>query len=144
MVGVGSIFKKKIIETEIDTTKLKHVLEYLRNSNKLTISIDHLDKLMRNYGSPQFTYNILNSAYDSDPALQTMIKDFDDKKVSLFSITELPSDSEDSMDELDLDTEPDDANNDRDDDLDFEMGRPEGDEENSPIVKKMARRAAKL
>lgn len=147
MAWKRTLFKKKIIETEVDTDKLTHVLEYLRNANQLTVSLKKLDQMMQNYGSPQFSYGVLNSAYESDPTLQTLIKDFDDKKITLFGPNEVPFDQQSNDFDLDLDSDTgmDTDQEDQEQEIDdLNTNRPPGDEENAPIVKKMAKRAAKL
>ena len=50
---------------------------------------------MRNSGQSEFTYDIFKAAYDADPALQELVKDFDQEQITL---------KQDSNDELDTDT----------------------------------------
>lgn len=40
---------------------------------------------MRNMHGEQFNYEVLKAAYDSDPKLQNLIKDFDQKTIELKS-----------------------------------------------------------
>ena len=40
---------------------------------------------MQNMGRGQFNYDIFKSAYDSDPKLQQLVKNFDQKKIELKS-----------------------------------------------------------
>lgn len=41
-----------------------------------------LNRYMRNSKVPEFTYDTLKVAYDTDPRLQNLISDFDQKQVS--------------------------------------------------------------
>lgn len=47
------------------------------------ISVADLDRLMRKQGKPQFNYDVFKTAYDSDTRLQNLIKDFNEKQVTL-------------------------------------------------------------
>jgi len=40
---------------------------------------------MQNMNGEQFNYDVLKAAYDSDPKLQNLIKDFDQKTIELKS-----------------------------------------------------------
>lgn len=51
---------------------------------------------MSNIGNVQFSYDILKQAYDTDPAVKELIKNFDKEKVTLASdnpVDDLPADS---------------------------------------------------
>lgn len=48
---------------------------------------------MRNSGVPQFSYEVLKSAYDSDPRYKELIKDFDKHSITLHT--------DDGVDQLD-------------------------------------------
>ena len=41
-----------------------------------------LDKFMQNQGRGSFDYDTFKAAYDSDPKLQELVKDFDQKQIS--------------------------------------------------------------
>jgi len=45
--------------------------------------MDKLDKYMQNTGRGQFTYDVFKAAYDSDPRLQELVKNFDQEKIEL-------------------------------------------------------------
>ena len=47
--------------------------------------MQELDKLMANIGNVQFSYDLLKQAYDTDPAVKKLIKNFDQNKVTLAS-----------------------------------------------------------
>lgn len=51
----------------------------------MEFSIDQLNQYMSNLGRQQFNYEVLRAAYDSDPKIQNIIKDFDQRKVKLKS-----------------------------------------------------------
>lgn len=56
--------------------------------------MDELDKLMVNIGNVQFSYDILKQAYDTDPAIKKLIKDFNQDSVTLSSgkaVDDLPA-----------------------------------------------------
>lgn len=42
-----------------------------------------LNKYMTNMGSQQFSYEVLRSAFDTDPKIQNLIKDFDHRTITL-------------------------------------------------------------
>lgn len=49
---------------------------------------------MANIGNVQFSYEILKQAYDTDPQVKELIKNFDDQKVTLASddaVDDLPA-----------------------------------------------------
>jgi hypothetical protein len=49
----------------------------------MEFSIRQLNKYMTNMGSQQFSYEVLRSAYDTDPKIQNLIRDFDHRTVKL-------------------------------------------------------------
>ncbi len=59
------------------------MLDYYRNAGKMRLSIAKLDKVMRNYGAAQFNYETFKSAYDSDPRLKEIVKNFDQDVIEL-------------------------------------------------------------
>ena len=69
------------------------MLTHLKDKGMLDVSIDNLDKIMTNMGSVQFNYDVLKSAYDQDPKIKELIKDFDQDKIRLKSseIDDLPN-----------------------------------------------------
>tara|TARA_B100000497_G_C7356224_1_gene231657 strand:- start:245 stop:454 length:210 start_codon:yes stop_codon:yes gene_type:complete len=38
---------------------------------------------MRNSGHSEFTYDLFKAAYDADPALKELVKDFDQEQITL-------------------------------------------------------------
>ena len=46
-------------------------------------SIEQLDKIMQNMGNQQFDYESFKAAYDSDPRIQEIVKDFNQDMISL-------------------------------------------------------------
>lgn len=38
---------------------------------------------MRNAGQSEFTYDVFKAAYDDDPALKELVKDFDQEQITL-------------------------------------------------------------
>lgn len=51
----------------------------------MKFSVHQLNKYMTNMGSQQFNYEVLRAAYDSDPKIQNIIKDFDHDRIELKS-----------------------------------------------------------
>lgn len=68
---------------------------------KFKISIKKLNQYLENVGRPQFNYDVLKSAYDSDPRIQAIVKDFDQETITLKS---------DETDDLDVDNNAADSN----------------------------------
>jgi hypothetical protein len=54
----------------------------LKNSGKPKVGMGELNRYMRNNKVPEFTYDTLKVAYDTDPRLQSLIGNFDQKQVS--------------------------------------------------------------
>ena len=57
----------------------------MKNKGFMEFSLDQLNRYMANLGRQQFNYEVLRAAYDSDPKIQNIIKDFDHRKVKLKS-----------------------------------------------------------
>jgi len=55
----------------------------MKDNGFMEFSIRQLNKYMVNMGSQQFNYEVLRAAFDSDPKIQNIIKDFDHQKVTL-------------------------------------------------------------
>jgi hypothetical protein len=55
----------------------------LKDKGFLEFSIRQLNKYMTNMGSQQFSYEVLRAAFDTDPKIQNLIKDFDHRTVKL-------------------------------------------------------------
>jgi hypothetical protein len=55
----------------------------LKDKGFMEFSIRQLNKYMTNMGSQQFSYEVLRSAYDTDPKIQNLIRDFDHRTVKL-------------------------------------------------------------
>lgn len=53
-----------------------------------SFSFDKLNVLMKNMGSEQFSYETFKLAYDSDPRIKPLIKNFDQKGITLATDTE--------------------------------------------------------
>lgn len=51
-------------------------------------SFDDLNRLMKNVGREQFDYRTFKAAYDSDPRLKSMIKNFNQDGVTLKTDTD--------------------------------------------------------
>jgi|TARA_B100001094_G_scaffold285029_1_gene298900 predicted RNA-binding protein associated with RNAse of E/G family len=64
---------------------LKKVLTVLSNKDQKTFTFDQLDQLMQNVGKSQFSYDVFKTAYDTDPAVQALIKNFDKEKLTFKS-----------------------------------------------------------
>ena len=50
---------------------------------------------MQNVGRVQFTYDLFKNAYDSDPAIQAMVKNFDQEKITFkgSEMDDIPADA---------------------------------------------------
>jgi len=59
------------------------VLDHFKEAGKSTISIPKLDKVMQNVGAGQFTYDVFKAAYDSDPKIKNLVKNFDQNTITL-------------------------------------------------------------
>jgi hypothetical protein len=55
----------------------------MKDKGFMEFSIKQLNKYMSNMGSQQFNYEVLRAAFDSDPRIQNIIKDFDHQSVTL-------------------------------------------------------------
>ena len=55
----------------------------MKDKGFLEFNIKQLNKYMLNMGSQQFSYEVLRAAFDSDPKIQNIVKDFDHQKVTL-------------------------------------------------------------
>ena len=64
---------------------LKKVLTVLSNKDQKTFTFDQLDKLMQNIGKSQFSYDVFKAAYDMDPQVKAMVKNFDKNKLTFKS-----------------------------------------------------------
>ena len=49
------------------------------------LSMIKLDKFMQNQGRGEFNFEVFKAAYDADPRLQKLVKNFDDDKVEFKS-----------------------------------------------------------
>lgn len=47
--------------------------------------MDKLDSLMRKMGHGEFTFDVFKAAYDADPKLKELVKNFDKDKIQLKS-----------------------------------------------------------
>ena len=54
----------------------------------------NLHKLMQNVGAEQFDYGTFKAAYDTDPRVKTMVKDFNEKGVTPQTASEPDEDSQ--------------------------------------------------
>jgi hypothetical protein len=59
------------------------VLAYYKDQGKMNLSIQKLDAVMRNYGMAQFDYEVFKSAYDNEPRLQELVKNFNKDLIEL-------------------------------------------------------------
>ena len=62
------------------------------------LSMIKLDKFMQNQGRGEFNFEVFKAAYDADPRLQELVKNFDDDKVEFKSseMDDLPQDQTDA------------------------------------------------
>jgi hypothetical protein len=67
----------------------------LKNKGNFNLTFDQLNRFMSNMGDEPFTYDMLQQAYNSDPKIQNIISDFDQKTIKIKSGIE-----------TDLDTNP--------------------------------------
>jgi hypothetical protein len=74
---------------------LKKVLTVLSNKDQKTFKFDQLDQLMQNVGKTQFSYDVFLSAYNGDPIVKAMIKNFDKEKLTFKSseMDDIPQDA---------------------------------------------------
>jgi hypothetical protein len=63
----------------------------------MEFSMRQLNKYMTNMGSQQFSYEVLRAAFDTDPKIQNLIKDFDHRTISL---------KNSAVDDLEVDDQP--------------------------------------
>jgi hypothetical protein len=49
----------------------------------ITLSFERLNKLMQGKGMEQFSYDSFKAAYDNDSRIKTLVKNFDQKGVTL-------------------------------------------------------------
>ena len=61
----------------------------------------NLNKLMQNVGGEQFDYSTFKAAYDTDPRVKTMTKDFNDKGVTPVTAKEPESTSQSEPEDSD-------------------------------------------
>ena len=73
-------FKKKVSES-IDSELLYQTLRQQKTAGVQSVSIKKLSKFMQNQGRGQFSYEVFKGAYDSDPKLQELVKNFDKDKI---------------------------------------------------------------
>lgn len=59
------------------------VLDHYKDRGKTKLSIEKLDKVMKNIGQGEFNYETFKAAYDSDPKLQNLVVNFDQDKIEL-------------------------------------------------------------
>ncbi len=74
---------------------LKKVLTVLSNKDQKTFKFDQLDQLMQNVGKSQFSYDVFLQAYNGDPTVKAMIKNFDKEKLTFKSseMDDIPQDA---------------------------------------------------
>ena len=77
-------FKKKVSEA-VDSDFLYNVLRQQKAAGIAALSMNKLDKFMQNQGRGQFNYETFKAAYDSDPRLQELVKNFDEDKIEFKS-----------------------------------------------------------
>lgn len=56
---------------------------HLKNSGETEISVSRLDQIMQNVDNQQFTYDTFKTAYDNDPKIQDIVKNFDQNTLTL-------------------------------------------------------------
>jgi len=57
------------------------VLRQLKNSGAASISFDKLDKILRNAGVQQFSYDTFVAAHQADARLKSIVTNFDSEKI---------------------------------------------------------------
>jgi hypothetical protein len=58
-------------------------LRQQKAAGKAALSIEKLAQYMQNTGRGQFNYEVFKAAYDADPKLQALVKNFDQEKIEL-------------------------------------------------------------
>lgn len=58
------------------------MLRHQKAAGIAALSMTKLDKFMQNQGRGSFNYDTFKAAYDSDPKLQELVKDFDQTQIS--------------------------------------------------------------
>jgi hypothetical protein len=69
-----------VIES-VDSDFIYNLLRQQKAAGIAALSMKKLDKYMQNQGRGQFTFDVFKAAYDGDPRLQELVKNFDDKKI---------------------------------------------------------------
>lgn len=69
----------------VDTRPIKKVLTVLAQKDKKDYTMDELDSIMKNIGTIQFSYDTFKKAYDTDPGVKKLVKNFDQDKITLSS-----------------------------------------------------------
>ena len=75
-------FKKKVLEA-VDSTSIFQILDHLKDTDRTVLSIEKLNRFMQNTGRNQFSYDVFKAAYDADPKIQKIVKNFDQEKIEL-------------------------------------------------------------
>ena len=55
----------------------------MKNKGRTSFSIEELNRWMENMNAPQFSYDTLKAAHDTDPRIAELIKDFTQDTVEL-------------------------------------------------------------
>jgi len=72
----------------------------MKNKGVGSVSFGKLDKVMSNAESSQFTFDTFKAAYDQDPRIKTIVKNFDQDKIDIKNneVDDLSSQQSDSAD----------------------------------------------
>ena len=72
------------LQGEADTEGMPLILHFNKNFTPVQGAINkNLDEIMANAGSVQFTYDTFNDAYEQDPRIKDLVKQFDSEKIEL-------------------------------------------------------------
>ena len=58
-------------------------MDLLKNKGRVRFTFAQLDKIMQNVDHQQFTFDSFKSAYDEDPRIQDIVKNFDRETIEL-------------------------------------------------------------
>ena len=61
-------------------------MNHLNDKKIQKISLNKLSQLLKKQGQSQFNYDVFKLAYDSDPKLQELVKNFDQEEITLKSL----------------------------------------------------------
>ena len=62
-----------------------------KDDQTVAISFDELNTIMQSMGNQQFDYDVFKAAYDTDPRIEGITKNFDKDKIELVSNNDFES-----------------------------------------------------